>query len=1256
MVDPELRRKAILEPRFTVLARSGVDLPTIANWDRRISRRTRILVPVDVQAFVVTAADDEQTVPVTGGAGDPGPFDSGEVRPSGVHLHWAMPDALLSGKDKDGALELPRLPDRWVVVRTLQPSEGAQVEVRGWVIDAPTATVIPLPSYDGTVPTSSVQPLIQPLDGAAGGSLLWTASYQASAGRFGFHDPLDDLEGKKPEGEQAVYTVAGWWSVLDQDPLAGAAGPLRLDARLARLGWHVVHDGDDDALVEEDPRLVRLRSAIGLKAPQETPPAAIKGADGRTVSGALDNITFATKSPVKLAEKVVMMPALPRYATLVHGSVLGVPIGKELPGADDRPAPEAVGVAFGQDTDDVVAAFGAKALGLSEADRRSAETLMAAFTSGLIEQLGTPDGLEDLAEREHGDGFWSLPGTPLAAAQPDRLHAEDSAPMGPMTVGRKGRAAQPLDRLAARLEWSDVSLGSGLSKKKAFAARTGETRLKGVGKALSQSREVVRPAPRYFRPQAPMLALRGARPNHRHHGDGLFDENGRLRCRYPRECVPEIEGVVTGSAVLPSLGSGAIPSEALSVVREAVLLNPYGYRWLAAAGAPKGANLVAYSNRIAAEMVRLYGVAGVYDGTSHVGSLSAEPAAAGGWQDVSVSATMINRQITAVLADHALVRGTPPSPVALTTWRQPWIPLWLEWQVTLDGRDSIDGWKLAGLDLEPGSPGGNPVTTTLTGRSPIGQGVSKSLHEGIRRWIGTEIQRDATGSSTLPTSDQNALERLGDLIAPLDLVSASLDGIREQLLGIPYVGVLDRGTGTDPSPQATGAPAPLFGGTCRLDNLRLVDAFGRTLDIPPSAIDATATTLDLEVDGQTGTIRLRPRIQHLARWLFRLVDPSQAAATAPDQLREAYVDQLDPDGAVNPVSGFLLPDHIDEELEAFTVGGTAIGQIGHDAVSGAVLWEPAPGRPLPPDAGPLTELDAQTRITGEIAAGLVQADAAARHLDTPPSASALTALLRAIDTTLWTVDTFAAIGSPTVAGLVGRPVAIVRATLRLDAPDDLDEVDVVAAGGADARRAAFEAMREQRFEVRLGALTRADDALLGFYVDDDYAHLHLVDRVVAAQAIDSGRQHGHLGLLGAVTTPGVDPLAHPYLVPDGTIRLRVGQTVRLTLLMLPVGRVHLTSGILPRKQLALSDDWVTPGLRKLVPSVRVGPVLVDPSEIRLPLVNLLGDHQTFTRRTGPLTWRDDAIVAATQSAYLPRLPHEAQEGYIRVTPTEGGSS
>ena len=32
--------------------------------------------------------------------------------------------------------------------------------------------------------------------------------------------------------------------------------------------------------------------------------------------------------------------------------------------------------------------------------------------------------------------------------------------------------------------------------------------------------------------------------------------------------------------------------------------------------------------------------------------------------------------------------------------------------------------------------------------------------------------------------------------------------------------------------------------------------------------------------------------------------------------------------------------------------------------------------------------------------------------------------------------------------------------------------------------------------MRLGELTRADDGLLGFFVDDDFNTLHLVDKVV----------------------------------------------------------------------------------------------------------------------------------------------------------------
>jgi hypothetical protein len=69
-----------------------------------------------------------------------------------------------------------------------------------------------------------------------------------------------------------------------------------------------------------------------------------------------------------------------------------------------------------------------------------------------------------------------------------------------------------------------------------------------------------------------------------------------------------------------------------------------------------------------------------------------------------------------------------------------------------------------------------------------------------------------------------------------------------------------------------------------------------------------------------------------------------------------------------------------------------------------------------------------------------------------------------------------------------------------------------------------------------------------------------------------------------------------------------------------------------------------------VPSVRVGPVLVDPGVVRLPPVAALGERQVLTSRDGPLSWRDDAILAATQSAVLPDRTAVLREGWIRVDP------
>lgn len=90
--------KAVYDERWAWLVRADTDLAAVNTWDPDLRRNKRILVPIDVQAYVAKESNPEPLVSVTGGPGDPAPFAEGQVPANGVHLHWALPDALLRGR------------------------------------------------------------------------------------------------------------------------------------------------------------------------------------------------------------------------------------------------------------------------------------------------------------------------------------------------------------------------------------------------------------------------------------------------------------------------------------------------------------------------------------------------------------------------------------------------------------------------------------------------------------------------------------------------------------------------------------------------------------------------------------------------------------------------------------------------------------------------------------------------------------------------------------------------------------------------------------------------------------------------------------------------------------------------------------------------------------------------------------------------------------------------------------------------------
>lgn len=1303
-LEPGLVREALASKRFLAQDRVQVGIEEIATWDRYLLRETRLLVPVDVQALFVPEGDTEPMVrlpmalaaPVEVPRADqmPAPFEQGTPRPAGVHLHWAMPDALLrgrlnrSGQAGTNRLGLPVLPDRWVVLRLLYPGEAVRPEMTGWVLEADRAAAIPLAEWsEGGAAAKAAGPTGITLDpdeltGTVGGSIVWASAYDAVLNRFAFHDPLDDVDGLS-EGDLATYLVAGWWSEPARDPLDVARGKESLDELLEKLRWRPVRDwGDQRSEQEYRETQEALRKALGMVTGEryvaERPVSRAARASRIPTEPFVPKDTLTTKSAVVSASSFAATASV-RYlakpwhlrSSLLHGSVYGVPVAG-IPDVDGRPDARTMSVALGQHNDDVLAALGVLP-GATAAQRRDAERLLEAFTQQKLNRIDSPDGLAEIEETEHGASFANIPSGEVAAT--DRFAQRvvtgggggrkiGRHRIGDRTTERLGAAA-PAEReftAEATLSFTRQPELQVMTESEAFREMYDKS---DDILAPVEPRVVERPAARWTFATEPLVALRGARRSLRHGGDGRGSADGKLTCRWPHHVYEDVPGLVSGKDLVGSLGNGSVPTEVLRLVREAALHDPYHDDRLALASTPVRAGVLPATlvfNRLRAESLLRFGRDGTYDGATDVFA--------------GAKASTTEKQAMAEsLRRFSMMKGVDPDLVGVTCWSQPWVPLWLEWEVGVEGLDpaSIEDWELGPVDQQPvggthGTPGGE--TRTVVGRSILTTGAATTIRSAVLDYLKAEDARDVAGTGEVSEDTEAALSRLAEAVRDVDVVTASLSGMRDGLLGFAdAVDGLVRPTstpgGTAGAVAPTDPPAMLVAGRMRLLRARLVDAFGRHLGVP---IDAVAVPERASVAGDAGALALPPRLLRPARWQFRLVDAATPAGTVGTVGTEAKVDQIDTSLQVSPVCGFLLPDHLDETLEVFDATGRPLGELLHEPVDNGVMWEIAPGRQGPADSGPRFGLTAPQQPLGLLAAGVIAADSAARARRTDEDESALTALLRAVDTSLWTVDTFATFGAEHIAGLVGRPIAVVRAQLELQVQptDDVDLSDPARAAEWAQARAALD---RYAFPVRIGELTRTDDGVLGFFVDDDYSHLRIVDKAIAGGARESGRSKGQLGLLGSSSgVPDPKQIDHPYVLGTDdadTLHLHLGQRVTLTLLMHPASRAHLTSGLLPRKYVQLARDWVGPGLAAIAPSLRTGPVLVETDldadqQVRLPKVSVFGNDQDFWWRDTPATWRHDAILAATQTAFLPSTPAEFREGWVRVAPAppapEGGGS
>ncbi|MER6839136.1 discoidin domain-containing protein [Streptomyces platensis] len=514
-------------------------------------------------------------------------------------------------------------------------------------------------------------------------------------------------------------------------------------------------------------------------------------------------------------------------------------------------------------------------------------------------------------------------------------------------------------------------------------------------------------------------------------------------------------------------------------------------------------------------------------------------------------------------------------------WRQPWLPMLLMWKLnyfptpyhTADGYHWTFTAPPPGSELDTYSYLWNGTGTLKADFESEGDVLNRLFRS--RAYLAPttvyvlreQLARYRAGYPSVNTAGLAALRRE---LEPLDVLSQTLDGFNDWLLQLdggaqvptePEIAALAGEQNHVPDPA--GGPhqkrfQPVRAGQFFLTDLRIVDRFGRCADLVTSG--ASGNWYD---QYPLKTPSVTP--SHDLYTEPRLINPERFVQLPPRILQDTRLAIAQaPSGQADGLAGLLLVNYLDRTLGVYGTTGQALGELRTVTTSDdtqVTVYAPLPHSPYTGHTDPRFTTDHP-----QLAAFL------AGLLDRDDSAGAFGALLATIDKSLRAIVAPAAEDSRLPGLLIGRPVALVHATLDLElhhplpADPSWDTVLTPLGDSAD----------DDTWAIRLGDAHALDDGLIGYFSADpgqpvDYGLL---------RALDPAIDHDYL----QATTNGSD-LALPVRPATRPC------TRHVTLLAHPHLPVHATTDILPVHSLRLDPERVHQALAAVRASFRLNPLL-----------------------------------------------------------------
>jgi hypothetical protein len=411
-------------------------------------------------------------------------------------------------------------------------------------------------------------------------------------------------------------------------------------------------------------------------------------------------------------------------------------------------------------------------------------------------------------------------------------------------------------------------------------------------------------------------------------------------------------------------------------------------------------------------------------------------------------------------------------------------------------------------------------------------------------------------------------------------------------------GIVQSFSRSAPEPQSDFTP--IRSGALKLLRLHLIDTFGQVRRV---SVDTVIAANSLSFGAGQNLVGLPPRLVQPARlnvrWLSAAGD--QETSDAPE---------------TSPICGWVLPNYLDTSLLIYDADGVALGTIGENSA-----WEAAPGA----DKQEASLIDNQylRRLVAHL---LAQGE------------GFIGPLLTAFDATLQQIDPASAAQHPDLALLMGRPLALVRATVDLQ----LRGRPAVHQGWNNFRQDLRRNTRDHdnftrvRFPIRLGEYGQLNDGLVGYWLEEEG------------------------GALGATFyAPQIDGSDNPR-IRSGADELPISRSVddlplAVSMLLDPRGVVHITSGIQPVKSISIPPADYIAALRAIAVTFKTAPLLTG-AAIELPLPAEPGYTWSWIEHA-PEGWAETDLepsAAITEARFAG--PAELRDGWLKLRPVPGNEN